>query len=59
MIGRDTHERLTALFAEAIALTPDGRDALLARIRVADAALADELASRLAGPVTAAIRTPR
>jgi WD40 repeat protein/predicted Ser/Thr protein kinase len=53
VIGRETHARLTELFAEAIALTPDGRAALLARVRGADAPLADELASLLAADASA------
>jgi len=41
------HERLTALFAEVMDLEPDPLRARLAELRVADPALADELASLL------------
>jgi len=51
--GSATHARLTELFAEAIALTPDGRAALLARLRTDDTQLADELASLLAADAEA------
>jgi hypothetical protein len=54
-MGESAAERLTALFAEAIALTPDGRAALLDRLRSSDTtlALADELAAWLAANATA------
>src|SRR4051812_11891859 len=54
-MGESAAERLTALFAEAIALTPDGRAALLDRLRSGDAtpALADQLAALLAADATA------
>jgi eukaryotic-like serine/threonine-protein kinase len=51
--GRATHARLTELFAEAIALTPDGRASLLARLRASDTALATELAALLAADAEA------
>src|SRR5262249_14002086 len=53
VIGRTAHDQLTELFAEAIALTPDGRAALVARVRTADAPLADELDALLAADATA------
>src|SRR5437868_4069940 len=53
MTGRTTHARLTELFAEAIALTPDGRAAFLARLRSDDTELADELSSLLAADAEA------
>jgi WD40 repeat protein len=59
MIGRTSHERLTELFAETIAMAPEARAARLAHLRRADAALADELASLLAADAAAdpALRT--
>jgi WD40 repeat protein len=51
--GSETHARLTELFGEAIALTPDARAALLARLRASDDALADQLASLLVADAAA------
>jgi len=43
----DSHERLTELFGEAIALPAEERAALIERVRASDHALADELVSLL------------
>src|SRR4051812_46570087 len=52
-MGEPAAADITALFTEAIGLTPDGRAALLDRLRGVDAPLADQLTALLAADATA------
>jgi WD40 repeat protein/predicted Ser/Thr protein kinase len=47
-VSADTHARLTAVFIEAIGLSPDDRAGLIERLRATDRGLADELVALLA-----------